>query len=129
MLADISRIVVLAMGAAICVFAAWGVYAPQELMRLLKGIMEKDWAIHLAIAVRLAMGIALIFAAPESRFPLAFLILGWVAIAAGVAVALMGRQRLRRFINWWIERFSPAGIRLWLLFAIAFGGILIYGVT
>jgi hypothetical protein len=31
----------------------------------------------------------------------------------------------RRFVDWWIERFAPAGVRFWVLFALAFGAFLI----
>ena len=91
--------------------------------------MDADWGIYFAVLVRLALGAALIVSAPDSRFPLVFLTLGWVAIAAAIAAALLGRVRLRRFVNWWVEWFSPSTARLWLLFAIAFGAFIIYGVS
>jgi hypothetical protein len=90
--------------------------------------MDQDWGIYLAVIVRLVLGLALILSASDSRFPSVFLILGWIAIVAGVAAAFLGRERLRRFVNWWVERFSPSGIRLWVLFAMAFGGFLVYGI-
>lgn len=129
MLITVSLIVVLNMGIAICIFAAWGMYAPQRLMQLVKSVMDKEWIIYVAVIVRLLLGLALIIAAPGSRFPLIFLILGWVAIVAGVTIAFMGRERLRRLANWLFKRFSPLGIRLWLLFAMVFGGFLIYGIS
>lgn len=129
MVVTVSQIIVLITGIAVCMFAAWGIYAPQKLVRWMKGMMNAEWIIYFAVIVRLLLGVALIIVAPGSGFPLVFLILGWVAIVAGVAIAFMGRKRLRRFVNWWFERFSPQGIRLWLLFALAFGGFLIYGVS
>jgi len=127
MIATISQIVVLVAGISLCLFAAWGVYAPKRLLQLVKGVMDADWGIYFAVLVRLVLGLALILFAPASLFPLVFLILGWVAIAAGVIAAFLGRDRLRRFVNWWVERFSPPAVRVWVLFALAFGGFLIYG--
>ncbi len=129
MIVTIFDSVILIMGIAICVFAIWGIQAPQKLAQWVIGMMEKDGAIYLAVAVRILLGLALIFAAQESRFPLVFLILGWIVIAAAFAAAFMGHERLRRLVHWWFEQFSPTGIRVWLLFAIAFGGFLIYGVA
>ena len=129
MVITVSQIVILIMGIIVCMFAAWGFYAPQKLVQLVKGMMGEDWLIVAAVIIRLLLGLALIIAAPGSRFPLIFLILGWAAIVAGVAIAFMGRERLRRFANWWFERFSPSSIRLWLLFAMIFGGFLIYGIS
>ena len=66
--------------------------------------------------------------APASIFPIAFQVLGSIAIVAAVALAVAGRERIRRFIVWWSERFSTSIVRLWLLFGLAFGAFLVYGV-
>ena len=124
-----SQIVVLVAGIALCIFAACGIYKPEKVLQWVKWVMDEDWGMYFAVIVRLALGVALISAAPGSRFPSVFLVLGGIAIVAAVAGALMGRERLRRFTNWWFERFSPPTIRLWVLFAMAFGGFLIYGVS
>jgi hypothetical protein len=129
MVVTVSQIVVLIVGITICTLAVWGMYAPQKLVQWTKEIMDEDWVIYFAVIIRLLLGIALIIAGPDSRFPLVFLILGWVIIIAAVAAVFIGRERLRRFVDWWFERFSPLGIRLWLLLAIAFGGFLIYGIS
>ena len=129
MIITVSQIVVLVAGISLCMFAAWGLYAPDGLLRSVKGVMDADWGIYFAVLVRLALGLALVISSPASRFPLVFLVLGCVAIAAGVVAAFLGRDRLRRFVNWWVERFSPLTIRLWALFAMALGGFLLYGVS
>jgi hypothetical protein len=59
---------------------------------------------------------------------LVFEILGWFAIVAAVVILFAGRDRLRRFVAWF-EQSSPAMIRVWLLFGIAFGAFLVYGVV
>ena len=74
------------------------------------------------------MGAALIVAAPVSKFPVVFEILGWIAIAAAVAIIFIGRERVAAIAAWFVR--CPASlIRLWLLVGIAFGGFLIYGIT
>ncbi len=129
MVIAVSQIVVLVAGIALCIFAAWGIYKPEKILQWVKWVMDQDWGIYVAVSVRLVLGLALISAAPGSRLPTAFLILGWIAIVAAMVGALMGRERLRRFTNWWFERFSPPTIRLWVLFAMGFGSFLIYGVS
>lgn len=96
-------------------------------MQIVRGTVEKDWGIHFAVIVRLLLGAALIIAASGSRFPQLFEILGWIAVVAAVAIVFMGRKRLRKFVGWF-DRLSPAMIRTWLLFGIAFGAFLVYGV-
>jgi hypothetical protein len=122
-----SQLVVLAFGVVVCGLSLWGSFAPDKMMKLVYGVLDKDWGIHLAVIVRLLLGTALINAASGSRFPRLFEILGWIAVIAAVGIVLMGRARLRRFVGWF-QRLSPAMIRTWLLFGIAFGVFLVYGV-
>ncbi len=119
---------VLALGVAVCALSAWGMYVPDKLWKLVNSALERNWGIHVAVVARLLLGATLIIVAPESRFPLAFEILGWFAIVAGVVILFVGRDRLRRFVTWF-ERISHTMIRGWLLFGIAFGAFLVYGIA
>ncbi len=127
MIATGSELIVVVLGISVCVLAAWGIYTPARLVKLVSGVMDQGSGIYIAVIVRLLLGVALIIVAPDSRFPAAFQVLGLVAIFAAAVVAFMGRNRVRRLVGWF-ERFSPAVVRLWLLFGMAFGGVLIYGV-
>ena len=124
----VSQIAVLLIGVTIVVLAGWGVFAPEKLMTLVTSAMDRHWGIYVAVTVRLVLGSALIIVAPVSLFPMVFHVLGVIAIVAAIALLLMGRERIRRFIAWWSERSSAPIVRMWLLFGIAFGGFLVYGV-
>lgn len=128
MLNEISQIVVLAFGVLVCVLSAWGIVVPGKMMKFVYGAAEKDWGIHLAVVLRLILGAALVIVAPESRFPLVFEILGWIAIIAAVGLVFMGRARLRNLVAWF-QRMPQPLIRTWLLFGAAFGALLLYGVV
>jgi hypothetical protein len=128
MLNEISQIVVFAFGVLVCVLSVWGIIVPDKMMKFVYGAVEKDWGIHLAVVLRLILGAALVIVAPESRFPLIFEILGWIAIVAAVGLVLMGRARLRKFVAWF-QRMPQPLIRIWLLFGVAFGALLVYGVV
>jgi len=82
----------------------------------------------MAAGIRIAIGIVLILYAAQSRFPLALEIIGWIAIAAGVALALMPPAKFRQLINWAFERFGKY-TRAAAFFAVLFGAFLIYAVT
>ena len=129
MLIDFSNGVVLAAGISLCGISAWGFYVPQKLLQWTKDVMDAKWGIHFAVIIRLLLGAALLTAASTSKFPTTFLIIGWIAIVAAFGVLLMGRARLSKFVDWWFERFTPTVVRAWLLFALAFGGFLIYGIS
>lgn len=123
-----SQIVIVALGVTIVVMAAWGMIGPDKLMALVRSTIDQRWGFYFAVLVRVLMGAALLIGAPESRFPLVFEVLGWLALVAAAALALMGRERMRNFMAWFAAKFSAAMIRLWLVFGIAFGGLLVYGV-
>lgn len=124
----ISQITILVIGVTIILLAGRGMFAPEKLMTFVTSAIDKPWGIYIGVTVRLAMGAALIIAASASPFPVAFQVLGSLAIVAAVVLALMGRERVRSFLAWWSERFSASAIRLWLVFGIAFGAFLVYGV-
>ena len=128
MLVFTSKIVVLALGVTVFVLAAWGVVVPDKLMTLVKSTMDRPSGIYIAVIVRVVLGAALIGVAPATVFPVVFEVLGIVTLVAAIALAIAGRDRVRRFMEWWIERFSPVVNRLWLLFGMGFGAFLVYGV-
>ncbi len=128
MLTEISQVVVLAFGAIVCAMSLWGLAAPEKMMTFVYGAMEKDWGIHLAVGLRVLLGAALLVAAPGSRFPLLFEILGWIAIVAAVAILLMGRERLHKIVAYF-KGLPGAMIRGWLVFGAAFGVLLVYGMV
>ena len=123
-----SQITVLVIGVTVFVLAGWGIFAPEKLKSLVASAMDKYWGIYSAVIVRLVLGSALIVVAPASRFPVVFQVLGLLTIVAAIVVALMGRERIRRFLAWFSEQFSAPIVRLWLLFGMAFAGFLVYGV-
>jgi hypothetical protein len=128
MLVLTSKITVLVIGVTVLVLAGWGIFVPEKLRTWVSSTMDKHWGIYIAVIVRLVLGSALIVVAPASRFPVVFQVLGLLTIVVAIVVALMGRERIRRFLAWFSERFSAPVIRLWLLFGMAFAGFLVYGV-
>ena len=128
MVTFVSQIIVLIIGVTVIVLAGWGIIAPERLMTFVTSAMDKYWGIYIAVIVRLVLGLALIIVAPASLFPIVFRALGMIAIVAAIALVLIGRERIRRFIAWWSERLSAPIVRLWLLFGVAFGGFLVYGI-
>lgn len=80
-----------------------------------------------AIAARVGMGLVLILYAEQSRFPQTLEILGYLMVAAGLMLALIGRHRFERMIKLATERFANMSRVSGLLGAIL-GLFLIYAV-
>ena len=80
---------------------------------------------HVAIGLRVVFGVVLLLGAADSRFPIVLYVLGGIAIAVAVVLALLGATRTDGLVQWWFDQ--PSGlIRTWLLGAVLFGGFLVY---
>lgn len=117
---------VIAFGAVIALASLYGMIAPRRLTRFVSTFLDKSWAMVFAVGVRLVLGAVLILAAPATKFPLAFQILGGLALLAAVLIPFVGRARLAKLIGWF-ESLSPAVVSMWCVFGVGFGGFLIYG--
>jgi hypothetical protein len=125
-LINLSEIIVVLFGVLILALSVWGIGAPSRLMQFVHKVMERDAGIHAAILVRVILGLALLVAATDSRFPVTFRVFGWVAIIAAAGIAVIGKARLRGFVARFY-RLNPGFVRAWLLVGIVFGGFLVYG--
>ena len=100
---------------------------PNRLIALVTGSMNRGSGLYVGIGSRVVLGVALIVAAPPARFPTLFAVLGWISIAAAIALPLFCRARLRALLGWF-ERMPTTLVRLWLVFGVVFGAFLLYGV-
>jgi hypothetical protein len=80
-----------------------------------------------AASLRLIFGIALWIAAPVSKTPLAFQILAVVALVAAVLLPVLGLERFKALLAWWLGQ--PRALqRAWLTASTAFGAFLLWSV-
>ncbi len=84
--------------------------------------------LHLfAIIIRFVLGVVLVIGASESRFPLILQILGWLSVSVALVLGVIGRARFQSLIKWAIN-LAPAFRSLAGIFAVLFGGFLVYAV-
>jgi hypothetical protein len=127
MIVPISRIVIVLLGLAVFLLAAWGMIDRKRLMGFVKGIMDRPQGMVIAVGARIVMGLALIMAAPASKFPKGFQFLGVLALAAAIVLPFIGRRRLSALIGWF-DHFGPILTRTWLILGLIFSGFLVYGI-
>ena len=101
---------------------------PETVFGLIRKKLQSLGLHILAVVVRVILGIALIMYAPESKYPTAILILGWITIIAASVLGIMGRTNFKRLMSWAL-RFSHSFLRIAGLLAILFGGFLIHAVA
>lgn len=121
--------VVLALAVALFIFVmgAWGFFAPGSIFAFISGWSSKT-GFWLAVLLRLSFGLALWFAAPDTRLPMLLRVLGALAIVSAATLPLVGYKRFKRIIVWWTNQ-SRFVMRLWSLLALAIGGVVLWSLT
>lgn len=112
------------LGVLTAVIGFWGVVEPRSVQASIRTLPTQSW-FALAITTRTIFGASLLLAAADSRFPVALSALGALALLAAITFVFAGPERLRSLVRWWEER-SAGVIRVWSLFAAAFGAFIVY---
>jgi len=118
------KLLILLFGLFILVIAVVGFVRPSRLLEMARWARQ-PLGFATAIVLRVVMGLVLVLGAPACRFTLVLQIFGVVAILAGLGLIVLGRNRFSVFIDRWLDT-PPSFIRAWLIFAVAFGGFLVY---
>lgn len=103
-----------------------GVVAPRLIIAMAVAL-HGPLGLAFASGIRLLFGTALFLAAPASRAPLAFRVLGIVTFAAGLALPLLGVDRFDALIDWWAAQ-PAATVRLGAAFGGGVGILVTYGI-
>jgi len=98
---------------------------PGVIFGLLRNNLDRPVLHILAVVVRLAIGVLLIYQSGVSKYPFVIEIIGWLSIVAAVSLAVMGRRNFNRLMSWALSLSKPLG-RVGGVFAVAFGAFLIY---
>lgn len=120
-------LVALVLSLLIVALGALGIASPSRLLGLVRRF-QTPAGLYLAAGVRVALGVALFFAAPTSRAPEFIRILGVVIIVAGLITPFIGLERVRKLVDWWSAR-GATFVRAWAAFACAFGLVLAYALV
>ena len=118
------KIVIALFGALVCIAGLLILLAPEKF----KSVMNKfagQPRFLFAIIVRILFGAILLAEATNLKFPFAMKIIGAISIAAAVVLLLIGQGRMDRFIDWFMKMTDNV-MRVWSIFALAFGAFLIY---
>lgn len=119
---------IMAFGLFILASAGLLVIRPAAFTAFMLKNADRSWLHLAAVGVRLALGIVLLVYAPSSNFPLTLKILGWIALVAGIVLALIPSSKFNRMIHWVFDRFGRF-TRVAGVLAVLFGAFLIYAVA
>jgi len=117
---------VLVLSIVIAVVGAVGIVVPASLLTV-AGLFVTPAGLYAAAAFRLVLGTAVFVAAPTSRTPTLFRVLGVIIIVGGLVTPLLGVERARMILAWWAGQGSVF-LRVWGGVALAFGLFLAYAI-
>lgn len=113
----------LAIGALVIVASAISLAAP-DLRLSLERLVLTPAGLYAIAAVRIAIGLVCLLAAPASRAPRTLRVLGVIVIIAGLSTPWFGVARSRAVANWMAS--EPLLMRLGAVVGMAIGGFLVY---
>jgi len=111
-------------GIAIVVTGIAYLFRP-SIMKWLMEFFKKDARIYLAGLLRLAIGTVFLWAAPECDRITIIRVLGVLFLAGGALIFILGSERMRRILEWWLTK--PVWImQILAVVTAAFGALIIY---
>ena len=99
---------------------------PRQALKAL-GQMGGSPMVHIGeMAVRILAGIAMVFAAAASRFPIAIAVIGSFLIVSALVLLLLPRRWHAAYSTWWSRRIPVAAVRMIAPMSWAMGLALIW---
>ena len=114
-------------GLLIATACVWGFAIPRHMIDTIIRFFNRPSGLWLAIGVRVVFGVLFILAAPETRYPTFFQVIGYLMLVAAAVIPIIGKERLTRFLTW-CTQVPILVVRVWLLLGFAFGLFVIYAV-
>jgi membrane-bound ClpP family serine protease len=114
----------LVIGALVMLASATSFVAPDLRLALERSVMTPAGFYAIA-ALRIALGLVFVLAAPASRASRTLRVLGLIVIIAGVTTPWFGVVRARAVVNW-LESAAPLWMRVDAVAGMALGGFLVY---
>jgi hypothetical protein len=89
--------------AAIAAMGVLVIVSPARSNDLTRLFADKT-GLWVATAIRAVLGLGLLAAAADSKSPMLLRILGLIIVLVAIAMPLLGLDRHRRMIDWWLAR-------------------------
>jgi hypothetical protein len=121
------RIVGVLIGVIIASLGVFGIVAPGAFVRTVR-FFQVPPTVFLAAAIRVAVGIGLVWAAPLSRVSKALLALGVMITAGGLVTPFVGARLGHAILDWWAEG-GPELVLACCWIAAAVGASIVFSFT
>ena len=116
-----------ALGVLMMLVSLWVAARPAQLQAVGREVLDSRLR-YVAALVRLLFGVVLLAAAPVSRYPLVFEVLGWLFVLGGLLLVVFPPNLIAWFINL-VERVPAWLIRSLSPLVFLFGAFVFYSFT
>ena len=113
---------------AMVVISMYGVLLPHRLLGLIRDLTSGGIGLWGAVTVRLLLAALLWFTAQVSHTPTLFKALAALLFLSAIAHLIVGRARLKRFLES-LASWPPWAIRLPCLFGVAMGVFMLWAIS
>jgi len=110
-----------------CAVGVLGIASPSRVVHFVRQFQTPVGLLFVA-ALRVVLGVALFFSAPDTRAPDLIAAVGVVIIVIGVITPFVGVDRFRGLLDWWSAQ-GPVFLRVWAALTLALGLALIYAIA
>ena len=121
------KAIAITIGLIISAIGLIGVVAPLLVLEIGRSLLTPT-ALYFVAALRIGIGVVLVWVARVSRVPAAFRIVGIFVIIAGVLTLFLGVEHSRAILDWWSNQ-GPTFMRICLSLPMALGLFIVYAVT
>ena len=121
------KLLVMIIGLLIAAIGILGIAAPSVCLQVARSLLTPS-ALYIVAAVRVCLGLLLVWVAPGSRAPISLRVLGVLIVIAGVITAFLGVERWRAVLDWWASQ-GAAFVRVGMGVAVVLGLIIVYAVA
>lgn len=126
MIASTSQWFTVAAGVWLIGLGVYMLIQPRQALAAL-GQMGGSPTVHIGeMAMRILAGVAMVFAAAGSRYPLAITVIGGFLVASALVLLILPRRWHAAYSTWWSRRIPVAAVRLIAPVSWAMGGALIW---
>ncbi len=118
------NIIIFLVGVIISLMSLLFIFVPSYFKKFFERYLDKGWMLW-AVVFRLVIGVLFVLSSKDTRYPHFIFWLGIVTLLSGITLPIIGQERIKKIINWWLDKPTIVQI-LWALIAFIFGLFIIY---
>ncbi|RDX35746.1 hypothetical protein DZA50_06085 [Kangiella sp. HD9-110m-PIT-SAG07] len=122
------QIIIVLIAFGMVLLSVFCVLFPKKLVESMPYLVTSKVARYSDVAVRVMLGVSLILSANTAKYPLVFSFVGYLSIAAVLAIVILNDRKLESIVKYLGEKLPIWTVRLVCIFSTLGFAFLIYGI-